>query len=87
MLCINFGEVLHDVSYIPEIRIALEAMLLKLYTKLAPGWVLIRVNFDPIQEIRPKVGGGRSFASANVPKMADKCMQLTAECHLCDTIG
>ena len=29
--------------------------------KLAPGWVLIRVNFDPIQEIGPKVGGGCSF--------------------------
>ena len=37
-------------------------MLLKLHTKLAPGWALIQVNFDPIQEIGPKVGGGRSFA-------------------------
>ena len=35
----------------------LEAVLLKLHAKLAPGWVLIRVNFDPIQEIGPKVGG------------------------------
>ena len=25
-------------------------MLLKLLVKLAPGWVLNRVNFDPIQE-------------------------------------
>ena len=40
-------------------RIALEAMLLQLHPKLAPGWVLIRVNFDPIQEMGPKVGGGR----------------------------
>ena len=39
----------------------LEAMLLKLHAKFAPGWALIRVNFDPIQEIGPKVGGGRSF--------------------------
>ena len=31
------------------------------YAKLALGWALIRVNFDPIQEIGPKVGGGRSF--------------------------
>ena len=38
-------------------------MLLKLHAKLAPGWVLIRVNFDPIQEIGPKVRGGRSFVS------------------------
>ena len=36
----------------------LEAMLLKLHAKLAPGWELIRVNFDPIQEIGPKVGVG-----------------------------
>ena len=38
-------------------------MLLKLHTKLAPGWALIQVNFDPMQEIGPKVGGGRSFVS------------------------
>ena len=31
--------------------------------KLAPGWALIQVNFDPIQQIRPKVGGGHSFVS------------------------
>ena len=41
----------------------LEAMLLKLHAKLATGCALIRVNFDPIQEIGPKVGGGRSFVS------------------------
>ena len=63
MLCINFGEVLHDVSYLTEIGIALEAVLLQLHAKLAPRWALIRVNFDPIQEIGPKVGGGRSFVS------------------------
>ena len=38
----------------------LEAVLLKLHAKLAPGWALIQVNFNPIQEIGPKVGGGRS---------------------------
>ena len=38
-------------------------MLLKLHSKLAPGWVLIQVNIDPIQEIGPKVGGGHSFVS------------------------
>ena len=66
MLCINFGEVLHDVSYLrysSGIRIALEAVLLKLHAKLAPGWALILVNFDPIQEIGPKVGRGCSFVS------------------------
>ena len=35
---------------------ALEAVLLKLHTKLAPGWVLIHVNFDPIQKSGPNVG-------------------------------
>ena len=29
--------------------------------KLTPGWVLISVNFNPIQEIGPKVGSGRSL--------------------------
>ena len=38
-------------------------MLLKLHTKLAPGWALIQVNFDPIQEIGPKrTWGGPFFA-------------------------
>ena len=27
-----------------------------LHAKLSPGWPLIQVNFDPIQEIGPKVG-------------------------------
>ena len=32
------------------------------FAKLIPGWALIgRVNFDPIQEIGAKVGGGCSF--------------------------
>ena len=35
----------------------LEAVLLKLHAKLAAGWALIRVNFDPMQENGPKVGG------------------------------
>ena len=39
----------------------LETMLLKLHAKLAPGWELIQVNLDPIQETGSKVGGGRSF--------------------------
>ena len=66
MLCINFGEVLHDISYLrysSRIRIALEAVLLKFHAKLSSGWALIQVNFDPIQEIGPKVGSGRSFVS------------------------
>ena len=41
----------------------LKAVLLKLHVKLAPGWALIQVNFDPIQEIGPNIGGGRSCVS------------------------
>ena len=41
----------------------LEAVLLKLHAKLTPGWALIQVNFDPMQEIGPKVGDGRFFVS------------------------
>ena len=43
--------------------IALEAVLLKLHANLAQGWVLIRVTFDPLQEI---VGGGHSFHETTV---------------------
>ena len=66
MLCINFGEVLHDIFYLrysSGIHIALKAVLLKVHAKLTPGWVLNRVNFDSIQEIGPKVGGRHSFMS------------------------
>ena len=44
------------------ICIGLETMLLKLHVKLVPGWKLIRVNLDPIQEIGSKDGGRHSFA-------------------------
>ena len=48
---------------VPEIHIVLEAVLLKLHTKLTPGWALTRVNFEPIQEIGQNVGGGCSFVN------------------------
>ena len=48
-------------SSLPQICIALEAVLLKLNTNLTPDWALISVNVDPKQEIRQKVGGGRTF--------------------------
>ena len=63
MPCINFGEVVITRSFLPEIHIALEAVLLKLHAKFIPGWALIQVNFDPMQENGPKVGGWRSFMS------------------------
>ena len=48
-------------SFLPQTCISLEAVLPKLHAKLTPGWPLIQANFDPIQEIRPKVGVGHSF--------------------------
>ena len=48
-------------SLLPQICIVLEVALLKFHTKFAPGWAHIWVNFDPIREIRPKVGGGVHF--------------------------
>ena len=54
--------------FLPQICIALEAVLLNtqrkhsiIHAKLAPEWVLFLVNFDPLQKIGPKVGGGHSF--------------------------
>ena len=43
-------------SFLPQTCIVLEAVLLKFHTKLGA-----HSNFDPIQEIEPKVGGGHSF--------------------------
>ena len=60
-----FGEVLHKLSFLPQICIALEAVLLKLHAKPASGWTLIRVNFDFTQENGPKVSDGCSFVSGH----------------------
>ena len=58
----------------------LEVVLLKLHAKLAPGWALIRVKFDPMQEIGPKVGGGRSIVSgpfiARLQYTISACLKL-----------
>ena len=37
----------------------------------APGWALIRVNFDPIQEIGPKVGGWSLFCETMVQAVCE----------------
>ena len=62
MPCRNFRWSITQ-SFLPQICITLEAVLLKLYAKLSPGWALIRVNFDTIQKIGLKVRGGSSFVS------------------------
>ena len=56
------------MKYLLQVCTVLGAVLLKPLTRerectvlVTPGWVLTRMNFDPIQEIRPKVGGGHSF--------------------------
>ena len=36
---------------------------------LAPGWALIWVNFDPVQKIEPKVGGGHSFKGGGLSQV------------------
>ena len=41
-LLATFGEVLHEVKLLPQMRIALEAVLLKLHAKLAPGRAVFR---------------------------------------------
>ena len=58
-LVVTFGTVLQEVL-ISDMH---STVLLKLYAKLAPGstLILLVVNFDPIQEIEPKVGGRCSF--------------------------
>ena len=64
-------------------RIALEAVLLKLNAKLAPGWALIRVNFDPIQESGPKVGGGRPFVSGPFSVRLVMNLAVTTQLRVC----
>ena len=47
--------------------------------KLAPGWALIQVNFDPIQEIGQKVGDALSFARLQYMSLADYKRALKEE--------
>ena len=60
-LVVTFGELLHKLSFLPQMCIALGVVFLKLHANLAPGWALIPAKFDAIQKIGPKVEGGRSF--------------------------
>ena len=81
--CLVLISVKYSRSFLPEIRIALKAVLLKLHAKLTPGWVVIRVNFDPIQEIGPKLGGGRFFVSgpffARLRYVSSKCSEILSQ--------
>ena len=68
-------------SFLPQICTALEAVLLKLH---APGWGLIWVNFDPIQEVGPKehVGvGGHVVLSLTLPTTFSFTCQYSSVCH------
>ena len=73
---INFGEVVITRSFLPEIRIALEVALLKLHAKLTPGWALIQVNFDPMQENGPKVESGCYFVIGPFSQDYDNAVSL-----------
>ena len=45
----------HKITYnVVTSGIVLKAVVLKLHAKLAPGWALIQVNFDPIQKLGRK---------------------------------
>ena len=41
------------------------------HVKLIPGWALIRTNFDLIQEIGLKVGGGWSLRDHGIAQTVD----------------
>ena len=47
MPCSNFQWSITQ-CFLPQICIAFEAVLFKLHVKLAPGWALIWVKFDPV---------------------------------------
>ena len=62
MPCINFGEVYYTMFPTLDTHSA-RGHASQTPRKAPPGWALIRVNFDSIQEIGPKVVGGHSFVS------------------------
>ena len=64
------------MKFLSSERIALVAVLLKLHVKLAPGWALIQVNFDPIQEIGPKNRGWALFLETTVLSIAFNCLKF-----------
>ena len=57
MPCSNLQEVLHEVSYLRYAKCLRLRFSDSMQSSLQGGCSL----FAPIQEIRPKVGGGRSF--------------------------
>ena len=58
----NFYTGMPHIKFLTSDMHSAEAVILKLHVKLAPGWALIHVNFDPLVEIGYKVEGGYSFA-------------------------
>ena len=51
------SSVKYYTKFLTYLCISVEAVLLKLHAKFAPGWAFIRVNLDPIEKNRPKVVG------------------------------
>ena len=59
---VNTKECVKSLPQIIKVLVAMFPNFTSInHVKLTPEWVLIRVNFDPIQEIGPKVGSWRSF--------------------------
>ena len=52
--------------FLLQICVALEAVLLKFHAKLAQGWALIQVKFDPVQKIGIKSKGWELFHKTTV---------------------
>ena len=68
LICIMLGDVLLITPRMHSIG----------HVKLTPGWVLIRTNFDPIQEIGPKVRGGHPFAGGrSFARLRHVCSYVT----------
>ena len=71
---------------LPQICTSFEAVL---HAKFTPGWALIRVNFNPIQEFWPKVRGGvlffvsgRSFARLRyIKNLHSQCLLYMYACN------
>ena len=61
----DFYTGLPHIKFLTSDMHSAEAVILKLHVKLAPGWALIQVNFDPLLEIGQKVEGGCSFTRLN----------------------
>ena len=64
-------------SFLSQIWIVFDAVLLKLQVKLTPVLALIRINLDPTQENGPKAGGGRWVLFCETTVTLNPCVNTT----------